>query len=118
MRILPLLIALVPVALPAQTTFAPIGATWTYTQHHAFSSDSSLFVIESVGDTVIQGVTCSILEHTQGSSGCMPFHGYVGTMGDSVIFWSVGANAFRTLYVFGVPIGSYWSMQADYNAQS
>ena len=99
----------------SNTVFAPIGATWTYTQHFAFAPDSGLFIIESVGDTLIQGVNCSILEHTQGASGCMPFHRYVAAVGDSVSFWSSNASSFQTLYVFSAPIGTSWSMRADFN---
>lgn len=94
------------------TVFAPVGATWTYRQQFAFAPDSGLFVIESVGDTLIQGLNCSILEHTQGASGCMPFHRYVAASEDSVMFWSAGS--FQTLLVFGSPIGTSWAMRADY----
>jgi hypothetical protein len=97
------------------TVFAPIGATWTYTQHYAFSPDSALFVIESVGDTIIQGVTCSILEGTSGASGCMPFHRYVGTIGDTVLFWSASDSTFQPLFVLDAQVGESWTMRADYN---
>lgn len=103
-------------SLFSQTTFAPAGAQWTYTQHHAFSADSGLFVIQNVGDTVIQGVACSVLENTIGSYSCMPFHRYVGTIGDSVVFWSSSAEAFRALYVFNQPAGFSWETLADYNS--
>ena len=97
------------------TVFAPIGATWTYTQHYAFSADSALMVIECVGDTVIDGLTCSILEPTQGAGGCMPFHRYVSTVGDSVLFWCGADSSFQTLFDIGADIGDSWSMRADYN---
>ena len=115
MRKLQLLALALPIQLMAQTTFAPIGAKWTYTQHQAFAPDSGLFVVESMGDTTIDGIACAILAYTQGVNGCMPFHRYIGTSGDSVLFWSTPDSAFRTLYVFGGPIGNTWTMKADHN---
>lgn len=100
---------------PPSTVFAPMGATWTYTQHYAFSPDSALFVIESVGDTTIQGVPCSILEGTTGASGCMPFHRYVGASGDTVLFWSASDSMFQPLFVLDAQVGESWTMRADYN---
>lgn len=99
---------------PTSTVFAPVGATWTYTQRFAFAPDSGLMVIECVGDTVIDGLTCSILEPTQGSGGCMPFHRFVTTMGDSVLFWCGADSSFQTLFVIGADIGDSWSMRADH----
>ena len=55
-------------SLHAQTTFAPIGAAWTYTQGFAFAPDSGLFRIECLGDTVIQGTICSVLDYSEGIS--------------------------------------------------
>jgi hypothetical protein len=38
--------------------FAPIGAQWYYSEHHAFSGDIDYLKIESVKDTVIKGLAC------------------------------------------------------------
>ena len=112
MRKLLLLAHALPIQLLAQTTFAPIGAKWTYEQHHVGGPDTNLFVIQCMGDTVIDGVDCSILSPTEGVVLCMPFFTYVATMGDSVVFRS--GNAFQTLYVFDAPVGSTWTTRADW----
>lgn len=43
--------------------FAPIGAKWHYTEYFAFSGDISYLTIESVGDTIINGKACKVLEN-------------------------------------------------------
>lgn len=101
---------------PVNTVFAPAGAKWTYTQRYAFFPDSNLFVIENVGDTAILGRNCSKLAYTEGVNGCMPFHRYVTTSGDSVLYFSELAGTFQPLYIFRQPIGSTWLMRADFNA--
>ncbi|HEY0977141.1 MAG TPA: hypothetical protein VGE21_06685 [Flavobacteriales bacterium] len=101
---------------PVNTVFAPAGAKWTYTQRYAFFPDSNLFVIENVGDTLILGRNCSKLAWIEGVNGCMPFHRYVTTSGDSVLYFSELAGTFEPLYIFRQPIGSTWLMRADFNA--
>ncbi len=93
---------------PPSTVFAPVGATWTYTQHYAFAPDSDLFVIECVGDTSIQGIPCSVLESSGGISECMGFREFVAATGDSVIFFEPHDSTFRTLYVLGLTAGMGW----------
>lgn len=46
--------------------FAPVGAKWHYTERFAFSGDISYLWIESVGDTIIKGKDCTILENNGG----------------------------------------------------
>jgi hypothetical protein len=46
--------------------FAPIGAKWHYTENFAFSGDISYLYIESVGDTIINGKECKVLENNGG----------------------------------------------------
>lgn len=96
------------------TVFAPVGATWTYSQHFAFSPDSALFTVESMGDTLIQGRACSILQPT-GDVACMPFHRYVTNVGDTTFFWCAADSSFQTLFNLGASVGDSWTMRADYN---
>ena len=95
-------------SLNAQTTFAPTGAMWSYTQGFAFAPDSGLFGIECVGDNVIQGTNCSVLDYSGGISECMGFRHFVATTGESVVFWEPTDSTFRTLYVFGLSPGEGW----------
>jgi len=109
-----LLPALFSVPLFSQTTFAPIGAQWTYTQHHVGAADTNLFVIQCVGDTVIQGRTCSQLEYTAGWNDCMPFYHEVALQGDSILAWQRYESRFMTLYVLNQAPGFTWKSLIDY----
>lgn len=105
---------LIPIAfffwstLTAQTSFAPSGSSWTYTQGFASTLDSALFRVECTGDTLLHGTNCSVLDFGSGISDCMGFRQYVTTMGDSVMFWEPNDSTFRTLYVFGLNPGDGW----------
>lgn len=94
--------------LNAQTTFAPIGPTWSYTQDVQWNADSTVFTITAVGDTLINGASCSVLDFSGGISACMGYRRFVTTRGDSVLFWEPIDSTFRTLYVFGLSPGEGW----------
>ena len=99
---------LICTSLNAQTIFAPIGATWSYTQDVQWNADSAVFKIECVGDTLIQGMNCSVLAYSGGISECMGFRHFVATSGDSILFWEPRDSTFRTLYVLGLFPGEGW----------
>ena len=100
-------------SLHAQTPFVPVGATWTYTQHNVGGPDTNLFVIECIGDTVIQGRTCSHLAFTEGWNSCMPFLPALTWQGDSVLAFEPVQQVFNTLYVFGQAPGFCWKTPVD-----
>jgi hypothetical protein len=108
MRILLPLSFLFCSSLNAQTIFAPIGAAWSYTQDVQWSAENTVFTITTVGDTLIQGINCSVLDFSGGISECMGFRQYVTTIGDSVVFWEPMDSTYRTLYVFGLSPGEGW----------
>lgn len=108
MRYLIILLFLLPIRGHTQTTFAPIGAKWTYTQQYVWNGDSALFVVESVADTLIQGRVCARLTH-QGALGCMYVYEHVTTSGDTVMFHDPVDDAFRILYINGAEIGTTWA---------
>lgn len=93
-----------------QTTFAPVGATWTYTQRYPFSADSAIFTLTCTGDTLIDGRICSVLQ--AGTTTC--FHPYGGgkaftyTSGDSVFVRS--STGFSLLHAFDAVAGSSWDI--------
>lgn len=45
-------------------SWAPIGAKWTYGVGHSFSFEKSFTTWEVVGDTIVDGEQCSIIERT------------------------------------------------------
>ncbi len=100
--------------LQAQTPFAPVGAQWTYTQHHISGPDSNLFVIRCIRDTVIQGRTCSKLAYIEGTNDCMPFLPALTWQGDSVLAYQPYYDVFTTLYVFGQAPGFSWETLIEY----
>ena len=56
------LLILIHVVCAQAQEFAPVGATWHYTERFAFSSNIGFLKIESVGDTLINGKNCRILQ--------------------------------------------------------
>jgi hypothetical protein len=109
MRTIILLLCLLPVAGSAQTKFAPIGAKWTYMQYGflGMPPDSSIVVVECIGDTIIQGRICSKLALT-GTTGCMYFHEHVTASGDSIFFHDPVEDRFMLMYIMGAPVGTTW----------
>lgn len=59
--------------MQAQAPFVPIGAQWTYTQHHYTGLDTNLLVTQCINDTVIQGRTCFKLSYLEGANDCIQF---------------------------------------------
>lgn len=100
--------------LQAQTPFVPVGAQWTYTQHHFTGPDTNLFVIQCISDTVIQGRTCSKLAYLEGANDCMPFLPALTRQGDSVLAYQPYYDVFATLYVFGQAPGFSWETLIEY----
>lgn len=96
-------------SLNAQTTFAPIGAKWTYEEHYAFIPDSDLVTIESIADTLMQGHTCKVLEVT-GAIYCTPSYRYVYASNDTVFFWEPVAGFFSVLHIMNAVPGQQWDM--------
>lgn len=101
---------LLPLYAAAQT-WAPIGAKWTYSQHFVTGPDSSLYILECVTDSLIQGHTCSVL---QGNfNGCFfPGSGRAFTYasGDSVFLFDEERQDFGLLYAFNAQPGDSWDL--------
>ncbi|MBL0127212.1 MAG: T9SS type A sorting domain-containing protein [Flavobacteriales bacterium] len=109
MRSFLLLLFLVPLAISAQTTFAPIGAKWTYKQGQAFSPDTNLAVIEVIGDTLVGGRSCSKLTLNTGWFTCHEFLPILTMSGDSLLYWNDGTGEFHLLFNWAADIGTGWS---------
>ncbi len=87
--------------LSAQTEWAPLGAKWYYEFPYNYNNAETFITIESIGDTVINGITCKILEQE-----CIrePFINriyYTYKADDKV--WVYDGTEFRLLYDFTVP---------------
>ena len=108
MRTLLLAAALLPLSLIAQTTFAPIGAKWSYEVNYAFINDSALLQLESIGDTVLQGTTCRVLEINMPTF-CIQKYRYVRASNDTVFFWEPMTSSFSTLFIANAVPGQQWT---------
>ncbi|MBK7083827.1 MAG: hypothetical protein IPH53_03850 [Flavobacteriales bacterium] len=112
MRTLLFASALLPLSLIAQTTFAPIGAKWSYEQHFAWGPDSNLYTLTCIGDTTILGHTCSVLDGS--TTDCyFPYSGgqaYTYVSGDSVFLFDQDQQNFDLLYAFNTAVGDTWDI--------
>lgn len=84
--------------------FAPVGSIWHYTQWTIDPNLTSFKTIESVSDTIINGIQCRKLietEHNYGMAGINYLYMY--SKNDSVFFFK--DNNFHLLYDFGANKG-------------
>ena len=84
MRARPLFLILFTTSIAAQT-WAPIGAKWTYKQGHFGGPDTNLAVVEVVGETIIDGRTCSDMAATAGWLLCHKFIRFTCVSNDSLL---------------------------------
>lgn len=93
-----------------QTEWAPIGAKWHYTLPFHDGYTKSFLTLESIGDTVIQGITCSILLQETGQAPYLNRKYYTYKNDDKV--WLFDGTNFRLLYDFDVNPGDEWQLYA------
>lgn len=99
------------IAYSQAQSFAPIGATWHYTEKFAFETYTSYLYIEATKDTVFKGKNCQILENNGGLD-CAFHHDkdYIYTE-DSVVFvYSPKIDSFQVLYNFMAKKGDFWTI--------
>lgn len=86
--------------------WAPLGATWHYSASTWYQGYESYIEITSVGDTVIDGITCKILSHTGGGEE----YTYLDSS-NVVHYYRFGQ--FYTLYDFNATVGKSWTIAGD-----
>ncbi len=91
--------------------FAPLGSKWYYTIfENAFSPNESYLTIENIGDTIIQGKKCKILDEIDYKSGGNVYHfryEYIYVSTDTV--WRLADDGkFYTVYNFSAKQGDSW----------
>lgn len=92
--------------LSAQTEWAPIGAKWHYDFPYDYNNAETFLKIESIGDTVIDGITCKILEQESLDTHLNRRY-YTYKAEDKV--WVYDGIDFRILYDFTVQPQSEWT---------
>ena len=94
-----------------QGSFAPQGAEWYFSVDGMMSVSPSYYHMEVLGDTVIQGHTCSIITRQYyGSNGN---HQYVYEDNGVVYWYNQTLQAFTTLYDFNAEVGDTWICDID-----
>lgn len=106
-----LLLAILPIRVIAQD-FAPVGAEWHYTERFVLYWNIESYVkIKSVGDTIIQGKNCKILE-SDGSLMCMFYNErvYVYSEDSIAYFYEQEIDSFQILYDLRARKDSSWTI--------
>jgi hypothetical protein len=93
-------------------SWAPTGASWTYGVGYAFSPITETSNWTCIGDTVVSGRNCKIIQR---------YGGYVtGDVSDklityedsNIVYW-YNINQFTTLYDFNKNAGDSWAIMTD-----
>ncbi|RMG85120.1 MAG: hypothetical protein D6714_06590 [Bacteroidetes bacterium] len=93
--------------------WAPVGAKWTYTYTKFWSPEISYNIVESVGDTTINGKSCRILRSEKEACD-MPWEDgnqvdfYMYDENDTVYYYNPDLNDFTILYDFNAQVGDEW----------
>ena len=104
-----------PFVLQAQTSFAPLGATWTYSfaDHVPLSYTYRPFELSVNAEELFQGRMCGILD-LMNVPPYGTWHGFwmdslfLYEENDSVYFWSPYSQKFQLLYDFTAEVGDSW----------
>jgi hypothetical protein len=100
-------------SLCAQTTFAPVGAKWTYVQGSWGGPDTNLMVLEAISDTIIQGRTFSKIQVNEGWFGCHEFVQFLSQSNDSLSYFDPDAEQIHLLFRWNAEIGASWSTPVE-----
>ena len=103
-------IALLGTGIALGQTFASQGSEWYFHMPSAFEYPTSYYKMEVLGDTIIQGHTCSIIS---------PYHlgggnQYVYEEGRVVYWYNKYNEAFTVLYDFNAEAGESWVCDINY----
>lgn len=91
--------------------FAPLGATWYYTENFVLTGDKAYLKIKSVKDTLFQGKNCKLLfKTTLLQCNNRTELEIVYAQDSAVYFWDKDFAKFQKLYDFKVTKGNYWSI--------
>ncbi|MGE0637699.1 MAG: T9SS type A sorting domain-containing protein [Bacteroidia bacterium] len=106
-RILLPLIFFLPLFSDAQNDWAPVGAKWTYTISNEWTGEQTYKVMESVSDTIIDGIDCRKLFYNPVLSGCrvLNYVNYVYSDSNKFYFYNDTTHQFSVLYDFSLVPG-------------
>lgn len=108
MRFFFLLLPLALSLLAQAQSWAPAGAQWTYKQGSCCGPDTNLAVISAVGDTLIDGRTCTKLAVEEGWFGCYAFLEFFAESNDSLFHYDTSTGEFQLLFRWNALPGDTW----------
>ena len=100
-----------PPTPPEPHSFAPQGAEWYFNLSSFMGSPISYYHMEVLGDTIIQGHTCSVI--TQQFLGGNGQEQYVYEDNGKVYWYNQTLGRFTTLYDFDAEVGESWTCEID-----
>ena len=100
-----------PPTPPEPHSFAPQGAEWYFNLSSFMGSPISYYHMEVLGDTIIQGHTCSVI--TQQFYGGNGQEQYVYEDNGKVYWFNQTLGRFTTLYDFDAEVGESWICEVD-----
>lgn len=112
-RALFLFLAHLPLTLAAQSSFAPVGAKWTYKQGSWAGPDTTLMVLEVVSDTLISGRTFSKVQINEGWLGCHELVQFYSDSNDSLFYYEPDSGLAQLLFRWNASIGDSWSTPVE-----
>jgi hypothetical protein len=90
-------------------SFAPLGATWHYTENFAFSSNQSFLKIESTQDSLFMTKNCKLLvKNKEIDCEARPLQVLVYEQDSVVYFWDESFNEFQILYDLKKQLNESW----------
>lgn len=94
-----------------EPTFASQGSEWYFNLSSFMGSPVSYYKMEVLGDTLVQGHTCSIITHPYigGNGG----NQYVYEENKVVYWYNATTDSFTTLYDFNANEGDSWTCDID-----
>ena len=109
--ILAILLAFAFNGMAQQVSFAPQGAEWYFNVSSFMGSPISYYHMEVLGDTIIQGHTCSVISRQfLGGNGDEQ---YVYEDNRKVYWYNQTLGRFTTLYDFNAEVGESWICEID-----
>jgi hypothetical protein len=95
----------------AQSTFAPIGATWVY-KYTSSNGAVSTCSLTSVNDTIVNGKQCKKIVSDCG--GCSwPQYNILYSENNVIYFYNPNTNSFAVLYDFNKTVGQTYTTKLD-----
>ena len=93
--------------------WAPIGARWHYGQTNLGPPGTTFRLFESVGDTIIDGRVCSVVEGRCNCTNEMPNANFLYEEEGRVFLYSSVTETFNLLYDFTLAPGESWVVHFD-----